>query len=73
MLVSVIVLIAAMGTGIFCAVFPERAAKKWGRYKIEDFPPQHLNLYFWCYRIFGISFAIVGAAFLLKVLRPHSW
>jgi hypothetical protein len=73
MLFGVVALIAAIGTGIFCAVFPERAARKWGRYKIEDFPPQQLNLYFWCYRIFGITFAIVAAAFLLKVFRPDFW
>jgi hypothetical protein len=73
MLVGVVVLIAAIGTGVFCAVFPERAARKWGRDKIEDLPPQHWNLYFWCYRIFGILFAIVATAFLLKALSPHSW
>jgi hypothetical protein len=61
MVVNAIALIASVGIGICCAVFPERAAKQWGEYKIEDFQPQQLNRYFLIYRIFGIAFAIVAA------------
>ena len=68
MSVNVLVLVLAVGLGIFCAVFPERAAKLWGHHKVADLPKQSGTWYLRSYRIFGIVFAVAGALGLLKIL-----
>jgi hypothetical protein len=68
MLANLILLVAGVGLGIFCAVFPERAAKRWGGDKIAEVPPESRTAAPWSYRIFGIVFALACALFLLKIL-----
>ena len=68
MLVNLLMLVLGVGLGIFCAVFPERAAKRWGRHKLADLPRQSGTWYLRSYRIFGIVFALACALFLLKIL-----
>ncbi len=55
--------------GIFCVLFPERAVKRWGRFRIAEVPPHSRTLYLRCYRFFGIVMAVAGGLFLLKVLH----
>ncbi len=68
MLVNVIALVVAIGLGVFSAVYPERASKRWGP-NLADFPPRSRIWALRSHRIFGIIFAIVAALFLLKVLE----
>jgi hypothetical protein len=68
MLVGMIMLVVAMGIGIFSAVFPERAAKRWGR-NFADLPTRTRIWYLRCTRIFGIVFAIVAALFLINAMK----
>ncbi len=68
MLANVMALVAGVGLGIFYAVFPERAAKRWGGIKLGELSPESRPAALWTYRIFGIVIALACALFLLKML-----
>jgi hypothetical protein len=76
MLPNLIFVIAVLGLGIFCAVFPERAAKRWAnrwtkrllRINYGDLPEQGKTQVHKLYRIFGIIFAIAATVFFAKFL-----
>jgi hypothetical protein len=66
----VVVSLLGIGVGIFCALCPERAAKRWGRRFVEI--PAHLRSgYLQAYRIYGIVMAVAAALVLLKALMPN--
>ena len=68
MLANVMALVAGVGLGIFYAVFPERAAKRWGGIKIAELPPESKTAALWSCRFFGVVIALACALFLLKML-----
>jgi hypothetical protein len=65
-------LVFAIGCGIFWAVFPERAAKRWAKRwtkrNYDDLSEQDKTQVHKLYRIFGIIFAIAATAFLVHLL-----
>jgi hypothetical protein len=64
---------SAIVLGMFCAVFPENAARIWSAERLRDLPSSNRSVFLWSYRTFGIIFAVAGTLFGLKALGFSNW
>jgi hypothetical protein len=65
MVMNLLVSIVAVALGVFIAASPARAAKIWGRERLERLAPEHRVSFLRWYRTFGIVLCLGGTLFAL--------
>jgi hypothetical protein len=66
---TLVVSIGVILLGLFCAVFPERAAHMWSAQLLAKIPLESRSAFLSCYRVFGMVFAAAGIYFMLIIIK----